>query len=318
MNANDLVLESVNERDIDVLLVEELTVCEPFARWFIAQATQTHPAVHAILRVQRSVCNPHGETDILIVFESNESHSVALLVENKISAPPQPEQAARYRLRGKHGVASCDWDDFYTCIIAPAKYLLNSRNTDGYMAQFSYEAIRDWFAANSEEPVRGKYRALIIDEAINQNRRGYTKLIDDTVSTFWNQYWNLAKDEFPELRLSRPDTRPSKSFWIQFPNAKRPKGCCLQHKADRGVVHLELRGRASEMGRFVDAKEDIIPDGIDIVLASKSLALSINVTPLNHAEDFESQEENVREGLRAASLLLSFANSSDGLELLLK
>jgi hypothetical protein len=46
---------------------------------------------------------------------------VALLIENKISAGAQPNQAARYRDRGNEGLGKI-WDDFKTILIAPAAY----------------------------------------------------------------------------------------------------------------------------------------------------------------------------------------------------
>ncbi|MFG0245605.1 MAG: PD-(D/E)XK nuclease family protein [Phycisphaerales bacterium JB052] len=316
MNDNELVLDSVLERDIDLLLVEELNVSSEFAHWFIAKCTQPKIQVEKVHRVLRSVSSKHGETDILISFETSKSTASVLLVENKISAPPQPEQAERYRQRGEHGLERHGWDEYHTCIIAPSKYLTNARNTTGYLTQVSYEEIRDWFATNSGETQRGRYRASIIDEAINQNRRGYTPQIDEQVSRFWNQYWRLAASEFPELNLKEPNSRPAGSLWMQFPDAQLPEGCRLQHKADRGVVHLELRGRAADMDHFAEAKHTAIPDDIEIVLASKSLALSINVPPINHAEDFESQIKSVRDSLEAAARLVAYANSAEGRELI--
>lgn len=266
--------------------------------------------------VHRSVTDHHGETDILVIFESEDGKTCASLVENKISAPPQPEQAARYMLRAKNGQASGMWSTFSTCIVAPERYLSNSRNTQGYDARVSYESIRDWLRTKSNDQRRGEYRASAVEEGIQQNRRGYSPEYDDHVSNFWQRYWLLSRIEFAELNLSDPGSRPKGSCWMQFKDAPLPGGCRLQHKADRGLVQLELIGKAHHIEHFMHIHQDHIPLDTEIILAGKSLALSQTVPPLDHFASFDDQEAAVREGLQAASRLLRIATSELGTLLL--
>ena len=114
---NTNIIEAVTERDIDLLLLEELNTSSQFATWFYKKILQKPPVLN-IVKAYHSVSDPNlGESDIIILY--NNSH--AILVENKISAITQPNQARRYILRGDKGITSRFWGSYSTCIIAPEK-----------------------------------------------------------------------------------------------------------------------------------------------------------------------------------------------------
>jgi len=95
------IVEAVTERDIDMLILEELNVSTELGNWFYTMNRLPHPvpniskAYHSISDVQL------GESDLVLLY----ANSHAILVENKISAYSQPAQADMYVLRGKKGIA---------------------------------------------------------------------------------------------------------------------------------------------------------------------------------------------------------------------
>jgi hypothetical protein len=100
-------LEAITERDIDVLLMEEFESESGFLEWFVGLTARWSLDELNLRDVWHSLSNEHGESDLLVLAGRTDGERLALLIENKVDAPPQPEQAARYRRRGEIGLA--DW-----------------------------------------------------------------------------------------------------------------------------------------------------------------------------------------------------------------
>src|SRR5271165_2380191 len=101
---------SVAERDLDFLLVEELSVNGEFCDW-ITSRLYGKPVFASSIGAWHSVSDAAlGETDVLYMFRSDDDGRFAILIENKIDAGAQPKQAERYRQRGEKGKQATDWD----------------------------------------------------------------------------------------------------------------------------------------------------------------------------------------------------------------
>ena len=89
-------LEAVAERDIDLLLIEELHVDSSFRSWFYGLAWGTSDHDPTFLGAWHSLTHPeHGESDIVVLVEGAEGRKLAMLIEDKIDAITQPNQAGR-------------------------------------------------------------------------------------------------------------------------------------------------------------------------------------------------------------------------------
>jgi len=252
-------LRSVAERDVDLLVVEELQVSPEFSTWFASAVGVGGDVVGAWHSVTHSSL---GESDIVVLFDAG-GLSIAVLVENKIDAAPQPDQAKRYRLRGEAGVADGDWSRFVTCMLAPQSYLDGTDDAGEYDVQLPYEDLRSYF--EDERSKRGKWKATVVQEAIEQNRRGYAPVVDEAVTDFWLRYWKTVQLLAPELQMPKPGGKPSGSDWPQLKVA----GLTIRHKWARGVAHLELPGMASR----VDDIDAILPDEFSAVVTGKSASV---------------------------------------------
>jgi len=305
MNDDILSLEAVRERDIDILLVEEFTVNEEFARWFAGQVFDDGAELSSTLVARHSIhAAGLGETDILLIFEATNRERRAILLENKIDAPPQPEQAERYLRRGEKGQADGEWSTFRTCIVAPERYITNRTGTDGYDSRVAYEQLRDWLRDSTEDDARANFRAEMIQQGIEQNRRGYSPIYDPAATDFWRSYWEYAIQRSPELEMASPGRRPAGSHWMQFRPSCLPRGVVIQHKASHGRVDLELRGMADHAQEFARRYANQIPSDFRIVRASKSLAIRCAVPRIDHQQPFANQISEVSEALTAACTML--------------
>ena len=291
MQSPPLPLETVSERDIDLLLLEELTVSENFARWFVKQASFSGSVLQRVESVRHSVSDASGESDLEIVFLDSHGRRLGLLVENKISAPGQPDQADRYRQRALRGVDAGSWEQAQICIVAPKAYLEASSGAQGYDAKASYEDIKSWFEEESGYGPRAVYRASVIEAALQQARRGYTLVKDEAVTAFWKKYWVDAADLFPELEMQEPNDRGAQATWIVFRPKRLGAPRSLNHKLTMGVVDLNTEYPASRVPELNSTWARLLESDMAVV------ALDIQA-------DYARQVTEARAGMRAAYRLL--------------
>ena len=91
MSWQDVKIESVLERDTDLLILEEWNVNSEFAHWLLEQFSVTQKFFS--FDGWHSVTDPqYGESDLLLVAK-NASTKIAVLLENKIDAIAQEEQS---------------------------------------------------------------------------------------------------------------------------------------------------------------------------------------------------------------------------------
>jgi hypothetical protein len=302
-------IECVAERDIDLLLLEELHVSVAFRSWLLGQTFGQDVCCARFLGAWHSVSHPTlGESDLLLLFADTRGNSTALLIENKIDAPPQLEQAARYRLRGQAGLNHGSWTKFRTCIIAPQAYLGGIGDVGAYEVRLSYELIRDWFQQAGAKDERSTYKARIVQEAIEQNRRGYRPTPHAAVTQFWSDYWHLACAEFPQLQLKQPDQTPAESDWPQFRNSELGPGRRIVHKLADGVVDLEIGSAGAIVEQIAARNAEVVKGELEVVRTGKSASVRLRVPKVDRFGDLSSQLSAVRAGLSAASRLLALSS----------
>ena len=304
-------IEAVNERDIDLVLLEELTVSQSFASWFVERVFQVNGIYEKTIGVWHSFTdNQLGESDLVFVFQNAEGEKHAILIEDKIGAIAQPEQATRYKKRGNKGKESKFWDSFKTCLVAPQRYIDSERNATRYDKRISYEQIKNWFIDSSKsipDDLRYKYKALLIDEAIEQNRRGYVIIPNEKVSAFWNNYWKYAEKHYPQLEMKRPGHKPTDADWPYFRPGTLNKSFNVVHKLGRGYVDLQISGAAGHLDELSNKYQMVVTDEMEFVTASKSAAIRINVPMIDRFKNFFEQQAAADTGLKAAEKLLETA-----------
>ena len=90
-------LQSVAERDIDLLLMEEFHITPAFCSWFADRVAIEPGAVFD--GAWHSLNDQDGETDLLLRVRLA-GERVAMLIENKIAAPEQNDRLSERRETG--------------------------------------------------------------------------------------------------------------------------------------------------------------------------------------------------------------------------
>jgi hypothetical protein len=302
-----LSIGPVYERDITLLLLEELSVSTDFQRWFVQQLLPPPCPFFAPVRACCSVMESNGESDLEVGFASRQGE-IWFLIENKIDAPFQPRQAARYRERGRSYVDQGQCTAFHTVLIAPERYFSNPQALKSFDKKLTYESLRNWFLTQDTLGPRRSYKVALLEAAIKKAFSGYPLTPDKAVSEFWKGYWEMARQEAPELRMDEPGARGKRSGFINFYPEGLPTRVQLIHKillgtVAHGNVDLQFEGMGTRFHEFTQAFAEHLDPGMKLERAEKSGAIRLVVPALDLNADFVSQAENARAGLYAAKQL---------------
>ena len=281
-NNDTLMFECIQERDIDLLLMEEWCVNPDFAHFFLKRIVSTDIDITDRTALHSVTDDTYGESDIVFTF-CCEGQRIAILVENKIDAAPQPDQAKRYKLRADKMKSSGKYDQIFICIVAPQHYLEN--DTEKYPNQISYESLADFLSNGTP---RGEYKANMLCLGISQERRRPKPIKNDIVTSFWQNYYNALKATLPEAIMSYPNLIPINSDWpmIRFPEF--PPKTNIVHKMAQGNLDLET-GLKEEDLREILSRWDT--ECVIIAQTGKSFVMRIPVPQLNRMGNFLFQKE---------------------------
>lgn len=292
----NLIVESVRERDIDFLIIEELYAGTGFEKLFLGAVDRPS---FSFVKAHRSIVNSHlGETDIQVECRDEKGSILHLLIENKIDAIFQRDQYSRYMQRAQLLVGPSI--SARVILVAPQAYI-DSQDEFGYSV--SYETIMEWFKKRTDDIPRSLYKAEIIRLAIEQERRGYQAVKDELVTAVWRQYHEYVVTHMPELAMERPGVKPSSSSFVYFHPEWLPKGMRLIHKMEKGYLDLELSGRAGEYETLMQRYASVLDEDTDFVVTNKSVCFRIEVPALSFEKNLDDQESAMRAVVSGAARL---------------
>jgi hypothetical protein len=283
--AQKAVLPRLYERDIDVLMQEELifnqAVCDVFSR---ALGLQSH---FHVTQCALSVADQTGETDLLARFTDEGNNRGVILIESKIDASFQPTQPQRYRARANE--IATNGETAYCVLIAPKRYSIVS-HFDSYV---SHEEIAE--AVGVSQTDRAKHRAGLLLRAIEQARSSYMIIPAPHVTGMWQRVFEIADKEFPMLRMKPPTAKGADSL---------PPNITIYWKVRRGTLDLSFWNGANHRPTPLTP----IPDGASIVKSGTTTMLRRQVDqPSERWVDLTNEE--IRNALTAASAMLHFYDS---------
>ena len=278
-------LDSVMERDIDLLIMEEFVANDDFARIFLDSAGIIGDYVLKEV-IHSKTDTSLGESDIVIIIENNGNRH-ALHIEDKIDAQAMPRQYERYVMRCEKDVAVGEYDAYSVLIVAPQKYLELNSEAKKYKYQVKYEKIREYFAANEDN--RSKYKIALIDRAIIEQKNGYQWEANPGVVAFCTAMNAYKKTKYPGL------PNGTVAWWSHYSTLindakivfKANKGFCDLQFAQTNVQDLYDR-----IGKYLSEK-------MYITQANKSASVRIDVTPICLEDKFEEKIAEVDEALDA-------------------
>ncbi len=307
-------IASIAERDVDLLIMEELSVSTEFREWFSSRVFG-EPMYQSELGAWHSVSDAQlGESDIVFLFEAIEGPRTAILIENKIDAEPQPKQGERYRLRGEKGLKEGYWDKFKTCVIAPSKYLNSTKNSENYDVEISYEELLAYFQSRSPRSNRYLYKAKVLLEGIEQNRRGYQPVYNEEITKFVSDYFSFCSESYAQLGMQEAKPRPAGSTWIMFYPESLHKEISLVHQLTAGFVKVFFNGKAKLVEELKDKYSTKLPPGASVEVTGKSATITIKVPKVDPLSiPFSDQKEKVVQALKLLSVLEKLVAENGGI-----
>ncbi|MEQ8882686.1 MAG: hypothetical protein RLO12_03580 [Fulvivirga sp.] len=298
-------VEAVQERDTDLLVLEELKCNRNFTDWVLTK-TIGQPSSYDLIGAWHSLSQVGlGESDLAFKIKTD-NQEIIFLIENKIGADFQPDQAGRYRKRGQTRVDNGECDRFYTILLAPGKYIVRDGSFDFYI---EYEEIREWYLAQDDLRYRGQYKADILNIAIEKLRRGYSAIVDEGATEFWWYYYHYANDRYPHLKMIKPPAGiPKGSSFMMFKptDIGLEKGDFIIHKG-YGVVDLQLAGKAEHVDKLIAQFSETLTNEMEIVKAGKSASIRIVVDPIDVTKDINSQQKILQNAIQKADRLYQWA-----------
>lgn len=290
-------LATVQERDVDLLLMEEFHVDGGFVEWFCERVGVPGARFDG---AWHSVTDADGETDLLLRVVAG-GDRVGVLVENKISAPAQERQDERYHIRAARAQNAGRFDRFVVCICAPRAYLDGLPGESAYQSEVAYEDISGWYERSRD--ARSAWRRAIMEEAVAQGRRGYRMVVNESVSRFHMEFWEHLQVSHPELTMRRPTPKGGKSNWLLFKGTGSPKEVGFHVKLDQRVVELGFSGRT--VADLLQAIPEL-PEGIRPVQKGGTAALSVTTPALDRNRPLSGQKDALAAVMAAVTRLLPF------------
>lgn len=296
MNDTKVILpvEAVQERDIDFLLVEEFLSEPNFINFFMSELKL--PKCDELISVQRSIHDfDLGETDVLVEYKNGDK-TIGLMIENKLDALFQPNQAKRYSARAAEYKKLKKYNEAFSVLVAPLQYV---QRQSEFNHTLSYEDIIRYFEA-TDLGARGNYKIMLLRIAIERLRRGYVPKNSEPNQAFWQAYREYISKILPEVFMKPVGVVPAQSDWIGL-SMKQYK---IVHKLAKGQIDIDGLSEQEKdylMGVFEDRAERATFTNSE-VLRIQSAALdrmSSFVAPL---ETVDLCFEDVRQALISLSV----------------
>lgn len=293
---------NAQERDIDLLLLEELHHSTSFLA-LIAKYAGIAPAVLKWARhsVYSGTGEEKGETDILAVIDSPNGR-VALMIEDKIGAAMQPDQAKRYHARGeqlcapgnKEGITS-----YLTLLCAPANYLAAVPEGDWHK-KLKFEDIADWFA--KQDDPRAKWRHDALRFAITRQRGSVAEVKDEVLLKFKHDYMSYCRKMHSDFKFTQQSGRDREYY---FTGNGVETNVRLKHAftASKMVLIFEGRWRDAALAML----KSQIPPNMELDPHPSAAHLVVGVEPVDLTEPLEKQTDLIDSAMDKARQLLPFA-----------
>ncbi len=304
------------ERDIDLLLAEEFVVSPSFAEWFVGR-TKFAGTPYEILDVSVSRSDVSGETDLEVRFVEGAADAFALLIEDKIGAPFQKDQLARYHRRAAVAMQRGEYSRYEIVLCSPLDYYHEQPKAQDFPCFISYEDIADQMLAVIDTVIpnddrRKRYRADFLRTAATKSINKWERIDDPITNQFWSNAYELAVRHFPILEMKEPHFTKG-TTWISL----RPS--CLPTQPKR--VSIELKGKTGHVDlsfahTMAAAFHGQIKDHLGkltIHPAGKAAVIRINTAPFAISEGVDIGLAKVRSAFAAAEELVQFYKDNQAL-----
>ncbi|WP_171042957.1 PDDEXK-like family protein [Maritimibacter alexandrii] len=293
-----------NERDFDLLFIEEVAFSGAFRKEL---ARKLALGDSEITSIEHSVHENFGglawgETDILVRF----ANGSILLIENKVSARFQPEQAARYRARAS--VHSERGFEARTALIAPEPYLAGVEPSEwDYVC--SYEEIASFI---SDTDPRSDWKRSLLENA--GSRAARVKALAGSSAARKAASAELAAFKADWLAMIRRDAawkaNPQSGSTDEFSYrpASNPYGLSVWHHPMSG--YLSIQNLEKIVSLRLDDLAASLPEGFKITRHPSSVYLDAIVPSIDMSSTLSQELDQVLDGMETARRALDLVESA--------
>lgn len=319
-------LTHATERDIDLVLVEEIYSSPAFVQWLAGKAGMGVVSMSTVLHSKRRT-RSRREIDIFVDLTFEGGTRGALLIENKLDATEQPDQAESYR----EELATLA-QSYPTCamlIVCPRSYqAAHPTFTDKFDGVVHYEDISAYFAgragAAGDSALRMRFRSDLLTQAVEKHRRGYTPVPTRIIGDFNAAYVDLLNVVAPAilpgpsmLKPANPDESVSMIFdhrrsLDELDPAVRPTR--FAHELGRGQTHranyvaVTFGGWGAAIQQVRDQFEADAA-GLGATFSAKpptkvrprpGLVMACATEPVDNQRSFDDQRDQIVAGMKCA------------------
>lgn len=287
MEQTIIPVESIRERDVDLILLEELSTDNSFCEWFIRELDL--PSITSVNGAWRSISAfGLGETDILFSYNSNDK-KIFVLIENKLDTSFQNDQFNRYTKRAEEYLTRKECDNAFAILMAPKLFCENQNDFENYL---TYESVAQRLEFVGSK--RNLFKSNLLQIATEKLRRGYQPVNSIPVQHFWHSYWQYKEEHFPSLIMKKPDIVPHNSDCpMLYDNSL--KDIVFYHKLGQGNTDATFKGFPEEIEYKI---KEYLPAWATFKKHSKSFSIRVFSGKIDRTKEFDKQIANVEKGLK--------------------
>ncbi len=317
-------LTHATERDVDLVLVEELKCSPDFVRWFANKVVEVtgapiNVAASDVTHSKRRTYN-RREIDICLELKAPTGLATILLIENKLDTSEQFEQAESYRAEASLFVQRKEARAAYTVLVCPSAYARQHiKFTSKFDANISYEDLSVYLAERARQPgelgARLRHRHEILEQAITKSRRGYEAVPLPVIEQFNAKYVALAKVECPALKAGPSmlkEGRPGESKTMIFapetlPNWEFLPQMRIVHQLREGNANVNFYGWGDHFTALAGAMAAdlastdyrLVPTVNKRVNGKSGLMIVIDTPSIDNLSGFDAQRDPLLVGMKA-------------------
>ena len=287
--------DTVLERDMDLLIMEEFISDPAFAQIFlnsigITSAYTIEQAIHSLTDADL------GESDIVFILNVD-GRRYAVHIEDKVDAQAMKAQYDRYHQRASKDIAAGVYDAYAVLIVAPEKYLSVNIEAHKYEHQVSYELLRNHF--DSKADIRSQYKLALIDRAIYEQKSGYQWEANPDVVQFCSAMDAYQKEHYPGLPIG------TQAWWRGYKTLL--PDATIVYKANKGFCDLQF-SNCTPQELYPRVKEHL-SERMTVEKAGKSASVRIHTQPVWFEHQFEDRIVEVDFALAAISELYELSKA---------
>ncbi|MCY4311222.1 MAG: PD-(D/E)XK nuclease family protein [Rhodospirillaceae bacterium] len=294
----------LTERDLDLILLEELSSDTGFLAWFVKHLGLVNCTfLDARHFVWKRTGKKWRETDVQVFVESGGS-KIAILIEDKIAAQFTDRQAERYKESAEELVKEGDAYKSFIVLCAPESYLAKVPEDDPWDLRISLETVLEWF--ESVSGFRASWRAKALRsclECLSASQSAGSEEIRRFSSELRDYLISLG-DEF-----DHNETGDNWGFIINSP--RTPTNVEIAWKNNQACVDLTFY--RDHVGK---ASADDAPPDVTFMAANekreKSDIFRVKVPAVDVTRPLEEQMDIVSEVMDAVHKLLPLVDLTIG------